>query len=178
MTTLINLYAGPGSGKSTTAAEVFAIMKKAGISCELVTEWVKEWCWRGQQIDQAWDGVFITAQQARRERACYGKVDYIITDSPLGLGAVFERVYSPENRITYDLVRHYERQQDKAGVTRVNCLLMRSKPYVQAGRYEDERAARRVDSECEYFLRKSKSGPWVRVRTAQDVLVAAGAVLP
>jgi hypothetical protein len=174
VTTVINLYAGPGSGKSTRAAEVFAVLKGQGVSCELVTEWVKEWAWRGERIEQNWDGVYITAQQARRERAVYGKVDYIITDSPLGLGAVFERVYSPENRIVYDLVRHYERQQDAAGVRRVNCLLTRSKPFVQAGRYEDEAAARRVDRECEEFLRKNKSGKWHRVAGTSDVLALIG----
>lgn len=41
-TLVINLIAGPCSGKSTIAAELFARLKKMGIHCELVTEYIKE----------------------------------------------------------------------------------------------------------------------------------------
>ena len=41
-TLVINLIAGPCSGKSTIAAELFARLKKMGIKCELVPEYIKE----------------------------------------------------------------------------------------------------------------------------------------
>ena len=41
-TLVINLVAGPCSGKSTAAAELFARLKKMNISCELVTEYIKD----------------------------------------------------------------------------------------------------------------------------------------
>ena len=41
-TLIINLIGGPCSGKSTTAAELFARLKKMGIKTELVPEWIKE----------------------------------------------------------------------------------------------------------------------------------------
>ena len=37
-TLLVNLYAGPGAGKSTGAAYIFAKLKMAGIDCEYVSE--------------------------------------------------------------------------------------------------------------------------------------------
>jgi len=37
MTLVVNLYGGPGTGKSTTAAATFAELKMAGINCELVS---------------------------------------------------------------------------------------------------------------------------------------------
>lgn len=37
----INLFAGPGTGKSTTAAGVFFEMKRSGMSVEYVTEYAK-----------------------------------------------------------------------------------------------------------------------------------------
>jgi len=40
-TKVINLFAGPGAGKSTTAAGLFAEMKRANVDVELVTEYVK-----------------------------------------------------------------------------------------------------------------------------------------
>ena len=39
---VVNLIGGPCSGKSTIAAELFARLKKMGIRCELVTEYIKE----------------------------------------------------------------------------------------------------------------------------------------
>ena len=38
---IINIYGGPGVGKSTGAAMIFAKMKMLGINCELVTEYAK-----------------------------------------------------------------------------------------------------------------------------------------
>ena len=40
-TLLVNLYAGPGAGKSTGAAYIFAKLKMAGIDCEYVSEYAK-----------------------------------------------------------------------------------------------------------------------------------------
>lgn len=41
-TLIINLIGGPCSGKSTISAELFARLKKMGIHCELVSEYIKE----------------------------------------------------------------------------------------------------------------------------------------
>ena len=41
-TLVINLIGGPCSGKSTIAAELFARLKKMGIHCELVSEYIKQ----------------------------------------------------------------------------------------------------------------------------------------
>lgn len=169
-TTLINIFAGSGCGKSTTAAMVFAKLKLAGVSVELVTEYVKHWAWRGERIGP-FDDVYITAKQLRRESALYGKVDYIVTDSPIGLGAVYEQLYAPQGtRMMLDLCRELRKRQEASGVTVVNVLLRRSKPYVQAGRYEDEAAARRVDGICETFLRTNCNRPFHFVQDADSIL--------
>ena len=34
---VVNLYAGPGAGKSTLSAYTFAKLKMAGVNCELIT---------------------------------------------------------------------------------------------------------------------------------------------
>ena len=48
MKTLIcNLFAGPGAGKSTMMAAVFAELKWRGIDCEMVTEYAKDKVWEG-----------------------------------------------------------------------------------------------------------------------------------
>lgn len=172
-TTVINLWAGSGCGKSTTAAEVFARMKHAGLSCELVTEYVKQWAWRGEKIGE-WDDVYIFAKQLRREAACYGKVDWLITDSPLGLGAVYERHYKKDKWYMHDLCVATRMRQDASGDLKfVDCLLKRNKPFVQAGRYENEEQAHAVDGLVEEWVRMNYATFHV-VNCAQDVLRAAG----
>ena len=79
-----NLFGGPGCGKSTLAARMFAKMKQLGIDCELVTEAAKDIVWEGGVLDQY--GLF--AEQLRRVKRLEGKVDIAITDSPILLQAV------------------------------------------------------------------------------------------
>lgn len=43
MTTVISLLGAPGSGKSTIAAKLFAMMKENGHSVEAAREYVKAW---------------------------------------------------------------------------------------------------------------------------------------
>ena len=47
--TVINFFGGPGCGKSTTAAELFAKMKKANYKVELVHEVAKDFIWEEAQ---------------------------------------------------------------------------------------------------------------------------------
>lgn len=173
-TTLINLWGGPGSGKSTTAAGVFSAMKLRGISCELVTEYVKQWAWRGDTIRE-FDDVYLTAKQLRRESALYGKVDCIITDSPLSLGALYERLYKPGSTCMADLCAHLRARQAAAGLRVVNLLVIRAKPYVAAGRWETEEQARRVDGFARELLEQIDPN-WAPVWGVGGVLKAVGVV--
>lgn len=43
MLKVISLWAGPGAGKSTTAAALFNLMKRERFEVELVTEVAKDW---------------------------------------------------------------------------------------------------------------------------------------
>lgn len=171
-TTIINLWGGPGSGKSTTAAEMFAAMKRANMSCELITEYVKAWAWRGEKIG-SWDDIYITAKQLRRESAVYGKVDFVVTDSPLGLGGIFEQVYNPVSTLMRELCLSIRERQISAGLQIFDCFVQRLKPYHQAGRYEDETAARRVDEISQAWLREHSSR-WSTIATAQEALSFVG----
>ena len=44
-TYFVNIFAGPGAGKSTLAAGLFWYMKQRGEKCELVREFAKELVW-------------------------------------------------------------------------------------------------------------------------------------
>lgn len=148
-TIVINIYAGPGAGKSTLTCALFAEMKIQQKSVELVREYVKTWAWRGQTIGR-WDQVYLYAKQLRAESALYGKVDYLIADCPLGLNAVYEQVYPTRDgsRTMLQLFNDIRLQQQSEGIRHLDLLIQRTKPYVQEGRYEDEQAAREVDGIC------------------------------
>ena len=44
-TIIVNLFGGPGTGKSTGAAYIFSQLKLAGIDCEFVSEFAKDKVW-------------------------------------------------------------------------------------------------------------------------------------
>lgn len=92
---VINLYGGPGTGKSITATMLFAKMKLAGINCEYVSEFAKELAWQfssnSEDLKALLAQEYVFAQQHFRMRRCSGEVEYIITDSPLLISKVYIR---------------------------------------------------------------------------------------
>ena len=85
---VVNLYGGPGTGKSTTAAGVFSGLKMRGLNVELVTEVAKDLVWGEREFDLS-NQILVFGQQYHRLFRLKGKVDAIITDSPLFLSVVY-----------------------------------------------------------------------------------------
>ena len=59
-TLLVNLYAGPGAGKSTGAAYIFAKLKTAGVDCEYVSEYAKDRVWQEDQFPLQHCQLYVT----------------------------------------------------------------------------------------------------------------------
>ena len=91
-TTIINIYGAPGAGKSTLAAEIYAELNKRGESVELVREVAKEYAWTGR-LPSTFEQIYITTEQMLKETALYGKVKYVVTDSPIELGDFYNQYY-------------------------------------------------------------------------------------
>lgn len=85
---VINIYGGPGSGKSTTAAGLFNLMKGMEYRVELVTEFAKDLTYR-KDDSTLHNQLAILGEQDRRIRSLVGQVDWVITDSPLPLGLAY-----------------------------------------------------------------------------------------
>ena len=134
---VVNLFAGPGAGKSTTAAGLFHLMKLEGMSVELVTEYAKEMTWE-KRNNILTDQLYILAKQHRRVLRLQNEVDYVVTDSPFLVGILYRNEHYSEtlDRLVIELWNKYEN---------VNFFLERVKAYVPVGRNQTEDEARRID---------------------------------
>jgi len=88
MSLVINLFAGPGAGKSSVAAGLFYELKKQNKKAELVQEHAKDLVYN-ESYKELKDQFLIAAQQHHRVWRLNNLVDYIITDSPLLLSAAY-----------------------------------------------------------------------------------------
>ena len=84
---VVNLFGGPGTGKSTTAAELFSELKHRGIRAELVTEVAKDLCYEKSPL--LGDQLHILSEQHRRLARLRDQVDIVITDAPISLGEIY-----------------------------------------------------------------------------------------
>lgn len=141
---VINLFGGPGSGKSTAAAGLFYQMKVNNMNVELVTEYAKDLVWENR-YDALGDQFFVTAEQNRRLRRLKDKVDWIVTDSPLLLGLLYNQ--NPDKNFD-DFVKKINQQYEN-----INYLLNRPMvPFFQTGRIHTEDQAKVIDNQIENML--------------------------
>ena len=152
MTVVVNMLGGSGIGKSTTAAGLYYNMKLAGMNVELVREYVKVLAWQGTEIGQ-FDQVNIFGEQCKLEHTLYGKVDYIVTDSPILLAPIYEVFYHNDSIMEEAAIKFLKRAESE-GVKHLNIVLERNKPYDTRGRYQTEEEATKVDEMTLDFLSK------------------------
>lgn len=155
MTHVVNLYGGPGSGKSTSAARLFALLKQSGITTELVQEYVKSWAWENRK-PVTYDQFYFFGKQSRKEYSLFGKVDVLVTDSPLALCAYYAKVFgTPETADLFEaMVKHYFVMCKESGVTHSHYFLNRTKAYDPKGRFQTEEEARKMDADQRIYLAK------------------------
>lgn len=142
---VINLFAGPGCGKSTLASYIFYLLKKDGYNAELVTEYAKELTWE-ENFDKLSDQLYVTSKQNRKLSRLKNKVDIVVTDCPLLLGihyATPEYIGGHFEPMVYSLFETYNN---------FNIFLERVKPYHKVGRTQTEDEARNIDKSIKKIL--------------------------
>ena len=134
-TLVINLFGGPGIGKSTTAALVFVKLKLAGVDSEYVPEFAKDCVWE-KRHDTFNDQIYIFGKQQHRIARLAGKVDVVVTDSPILLNVY----YGKDNKPLVDLTL-----SEFAKYNNLNYRLIREKEYNPNGRNQTEAEAKAID---------------------------------
>lgn len=148
-TLIVNLYGGPGSGKSSGAAYIFSKLKMAGIDAEYVTEFAKDKVWENNT--EAFKCQFyISGKQSFRISRCFGKVDVIITDSPIVLGKIYADLIG---RPQLGLACLEEANQYPTWST-LEIFLNRVKPYNTNGRNQTEEESKEIDKTIRDLLDK------------------------
>lgn len=147
----VNFIGGPGAGKSTMAAYVFAMLKMRGKNVELVQEYVKLWAYE-KTVVKPGDQIGIFAEQHRRELIpLRNGVDTIITDSPLCLCAFYgQDTMQYDWELLWLLSKAHDRDYKS-----LNVFLERpkNKTYQKCGRFQTEEQAIEIDKQIESFLK-------------------------
>ena len=143
---VVNLFGGPGCGKSTAAALLFGKLKQHGINCEMALEYAKDKVWE-ESLRTLDDQIYIFGKQLHKIWRLNDKVDVIITDSPL----LFSIIYDKENNIDlkYLVISTFNRFNN------FNCLLRRQTEYQQEGRYQNETEAKQLDEDITNLLEEN-----------------------
>ncbi|MGL5691242.1 MAG: AAA family ATPase [Bacteroidales bacterium] len=154
-TLIVNLFGGPGTGKSSMASTVFSILKWKGVTCEYVSEYAKELVWseRNKTFE---DELYIFAKQHHRIKNCVGKVDVIITDRPLFMSIPYNRIYGSNKNTSVSWDSYYEKLvfETVSMYDNYNIYLTRKKDFNEVGRQESVQTAMVIDDACKESLQE------------------------
>jgi hypothetical protein len=142
---VINLFAGPGSGKSTTCAGIFSKLKLAGVNCEMALEYAKDKVWENS-LDVLDDQIYVFGKQLHRLNRLKDKVDVIITDSPILLSIIYNKEDNPHfENLVVDQFHKFNN---------FNYYVVRDESYNPKGRVQTQEEASVKDTEIKSLLGK------------------------
>lgn len=167
MTAVINLFGGPGTGKSTSTAQVFSELKSRGVNCEMALEYAKDKVWE-ESYRTLENQIYVFGHQHHRIHRLLGKVDAIVTDCPLLLSLYYGKGHG-ETFKRLVLEEHHK-------LNNVNVFLVRKKVFNPAGRLQNEEEAKEIDVALKQILvdnqiehRVVLAEPWAVKVFADDV---------
>lgn len=130
---VVNLMGPPGAGKSTMAAQIFFLLKTAGVNAELVTEFAKDKTWE-HNLKALGVQEYVFGKQSYRLARCRDDVEVIVTDSPLPLSIIYNHnpALDKDNHFSNMVLNIFNTYNN------FNYVLRRVKPYNPKGRNQTE----------------------------------------
>jgi len=145
-TIVINLFSGPGAGKSTSMAGIFHELKCLDVNCEMGHEFAKEKIW-DESYAVLRDQVYVFAKQLHSLRRLEGKVEVIVTDSPIVLSLIYAKNEPPEFKAFALAVNKRFRS--------MNFFLHRNKKFNPSGRIHSKEESETIDEKIRNLLDES-----------------------
>ena len=146
-TKYVNIFGGPGLGKSSLAAGLFSSLKGLDVDCELVTEQAKILTWSKRHHELACQP-YVHGKQLKMLHVLNGQVDFVITDSPTLLSAFYSANNYPPS-FTQFIIAEFRCYNN------VNYLLSRVKKYNPNGRNQTLEEAIVIDGAIQDLLSKN-----------------------
>ena len=145
-TIVVNFVGAPGAGKSTHGMKLTAFMKEKEMNVELVTEYAKDIVWRGTHV-MLEDQLYVFAKQQERMNRLLGKVDVIVTDSPLILSQYYNGKSCRYLKNLPPLIEEVYQSYDN-----IVFFVERDKKYNPMGRLQTEAESDIISSELRAFM--------------------------
>lgn len=157
---IVNLFGGPSAGKSSIAAGLLHELKKRHISCDAPYEFPKVLAWDNNN-EAIKDQLYVISNQHRGIVKSYGKVKYVIVDSPILLSLVYKNYYAKGDddypsclygKEFDDMILSVHRYYDN-----LNIVLVRSSHEVHNNdeRYQDLEQSIDIDNRIREVLNKN-----------------------
>ncbi len=146
-TLVVNLYGGPGAGKTTCSWEIASELKKLGYNAEYVSEYAKDLVYENR-LDLL-DGSLehqrmLFLEQKHRLDRLVGKTDIVVTDSPILLSPIYLK---EPNDDYLKMVRQASDQYHN-----FNLLIRRGATFQKEGRIHDEQQSKQLDADITRML--------------------------
>ncbi len=167
-TICVNMFAGAGAGKSTCASGIFTLLKHHNVNAELITEYAKDLVWEGR-LHLNRNDMEIFSEQLRRQHRLRGKVDVMVTDSPILLSSVYIEPFDELFHAT--VMREFKKYNN------MNYYIKRVKPYMKLGRAESKNGAKKIDDKVVEFLDKEQVVYEKRLGNSETVNYITGLIL-
>ena len=164
----IQLYAGPGTGKSTSAAGLFYQMKTDGKRVELIQEFAKDLTY-GKDYVKLSDQLHILGEQHHRMFRMRDNVDFIIHDSPFIQGLIYMNKndeHLPQEEFTDFCLKLYNSYNN------LNIFLVRDNdahPYQEYGRSQKLHEAEDKDRQIKALL-DDNGIPYIELTVGPDLI--------
>lgn len=145
---LVNLYGGPGAGKTTTALQLTGELKALGLEAEYVPEYARDLALEGRLIG-AFQFDILMEQTKRLMRTVGTGLDYVVTDSPILLQSLYARNEADKERA---VVLHTA----LASVFDMwDFIIMNDRAtHSMVGRVTDKETAKVLDKQCYWALKE------------------------